>query len=384
MEIQLHALLLVWVGLVLLRILVGPLLGDPGPRSAALLALEGVAVLLAAIIHELGRLAVAARAGALPLSVALWPLGGLEDLPPHAESRTRIAAGAGGFGALLFVGAGVGLALFLATGAVRGIVVPSPFGELDPGRLVRPDGRQPGWLIVLHEFQRGLLAVMAINLVPVAPLAGGRLVEAGLMASRGRAAARRIAVQVWLVSACILLLAATAVGAWLGVLAAAVGGVSAAASLVREPEGPDDEPLAAMPSRPADAARSAPTVKQPTSRPTRNRSPEDPLAGASEIPLAESDTGDGDIVEDLLRDVGVHLDVTIDGDEPATRRGDATTESPPRSPSSRVKAGGPDAGGDENALDLVLAKIARDGMASLDAADRAVLEHETARRRASD
>jgi hypothetical protein len=54
---------------------------------------------------------------------------------------------------------------------------------------------------------------------------------------------------------------------------------------------------------------------------------------------------------------------------------------PPRGRPERSDAAGAGAG---DALDLVLDKIAREGMASLDADDRALLEEETARRRAGD
>ena len=244
MELRAHAVIAGWLGLVGVRMIAGPLIDDAGPRSATLLAVGAVSVLAAMLVHEAGRLLVAARSEALPATASLWPLGTLEDLPPHAGWRARAASAAGGLMAVLFAGAVVGLVLFAKTGVIGGIVLPWPGSATPPGLLVLRDGTQPAWLIGLHEFQRGLMTMLLLQLVPMSPLAGGRLLEAAMIARHGRRAARRPAVQMQLVAAGGLLLGATAVGGWLGVLGAMVGGVTAAASLARmqaESRRPQDE-----------------------------------------------------------------------------------------------------------------------------------------------
>ncbi len=438
-ELRVHALVAAYLALIVVRMAVGPLVGDPAPRDPIILGIETGAVLFAGLLHEAGRLLVAARCAARPLTVSLWPLGGLEDLPPHADWRARVRSAAGGLGSLLAAGLVVGAVLWAATGTLVGVAIPPPIGDPPPGTLVLRDGTQPPWLVVVFALQDGLLAVMALNLVPMAPLAGGRLVEAMLMPSRGRAAARRIAVQAWLISACVLLLASTALGAWLGILAAAVGGVGAAAVLVRDEFAPPDADVDVSPPR------------APRGRP------------AEDIPLAAGPGEVDDVLGELLRDVGVRLeppgavgtaagagrrggspgrpdDEAADAEDPpdadavtrpvagrghgdrrepwidaaadADLEADAATERgaapgpgergrPARGPAApgtrreaggsggaggheSVPGGGPDPGADEAddaALDLVLEKIARTGLDSLDAADRAVLARATARRR---
>ena len=175
MELRAHAVIAGWLGLVGVRMIAGPLIDDAGPRSATLLAVGAVSVLAAMLVHEAGRLLVAARSEALPATASLWPLGTLEDLPPHAVWRARAASAAGGLMAVLFAGAVVGLVLFAKTGVIGGIVLPWPGSATPPGLLVLRDGTQPAWLIGLHEFQRGLMTMLLLQLVQMSPLAGGRL-----------------------------------------------------------------------------------------------------------------------------------------------------------------------------------------------------------------
>jgi hypothetical protein len=367
MELRLHVLIAAWLGLVGVRMLAGPLRGDDAPQSAAMLAVGAASVLLAMVIHEAGRLLVAARSDVLPATASLWPLGTLEDLPAHAGWRARAASAAGGLAAVLAAGVLVALVLARSTGIIGGVVLPWPGSVTPPGLLVLPDGTQPWWLIGLHEVQRGLMTVLLLQLVPMTPLAGGRLVDAALIARWGRRAARRPAVQVQLVAAGGLLLGATAVGGWLGVLAAMVGGVSAAASLARMQA----------------EARGVMT-------------PGDPEAEVGEIPLASPETAAPPTAEVSERGIrggpGGRLDLTVAGgldpDDAMFVPGDPAEE-PIHDPVDDESGDEPDdEPGDQPAaiedadarLDAVLEKIARSGLESLEDHERRLLHRETERR----
>jgi hypothetical protein len=354
MELRVHALIGAWFGLVAVRMLAGPLVGDAGPRSATLLAVGAVSVLAAMLIHEAGRLLVAARFDAVPASASLWPLGTLEDLPSRAGWRPRAASAAGGLLAVLFAGGLVGLVLFRGTGIIGGVVLPWPGSVTPPGLLLLRDGTQPAWLIGLHEFQRGLMTMLLLQLVPMSPLAGGRLLEAAMIARHGRRAARRPAVQLQLVAAGGLLLGSTAAGGWLGVLAAMVGGVSAAAGLARMQA----------------EARGASEAGDPAG------------PGPEEIPLAAPPSPGPGRDRGIRGGPGGRLDLVAGELSEESRTTPTTSPSHPDrvlgDPDDLVDPGAPE---DADAqLDEVLAKIARSGIHSLLEHERRLLHRETERR----
>lgn len=375
MELRLHVLIAAWLGLVGVRMLAGPLREDAAPQSAALLAVGAAAVLLAMLIHEAGRLLVAARSDALPATASLWPLGTLEDLPPHAGWRIRAASAAGGLLAVLLAGGLVGLLLARSTGVVGGVVLPWPGSVTPPGLLVLREGTQPWWLTGLHELQRGLMTVLLLQLVPMSPLAGGRLVDAALIARLGRRAARRPAVQVQLVAAGGLLLGATAVGGWLGVLAAMVGGVSAAASLARmqaEARGVGAAGEAEVDRREIPLASASPDSEASGRGIRGGPGGRLDLTIAGEFVPDESGFEPEAIIDEPLVDPVVDPVVEPDVDPVADSIG---PESDPVADDEPVVLEDADA-----RLDAVLAKIARSGLESLEEHERRLLHRETERR----
>lgn len=129
----------------------------------------------ALLVHELGHSVAARRSGVVVRSITLWALGGvaeLEDDPPSARADLRIAAA----GPATSVGVGVFfgcLALLAGTGGGAG-------ASLAAAVL--------SWLALMN----GLLA--AFNLLPGAPLDGGRVLRALLWMRHGdRARAARAA-----------------------------------------------------------------------------------------------------------------------------------------------------------------------------------------------
>lgn len=168
--------------------------GAPGHRAEAYwFAALGVAglFLLALLAHELAHAVTARHYGMRVKAITLWALGGvseLEDEPPHPRAALLVAlAGPVASAVVALVCGGAALLTGLAGGAAL----------LRAGLL---------WLLVVN-------AVTAVfNLLPGAPLDGGRIVAAAVWRFRGdRAAGRR---------------AAGRAGAWVGGLMV-VGGFAA-------------------------------------------------------------------------------------------------------------------------------------------------------------
>jgi Zn-dependent protease/CBS domain-containing protein len=141
--------------------------GAPGHRTPAYwlaaVAIAGL-FLLALLMHELAHALTARHYGIRPRAITLWALGGVSELgdePPHPRAALLIAVAgpaASAVAAGFFAGAG------LVTGLVGGL------GLLRVGLL---------WLALVN-------AVTAVfNLLPGAPLDGGRVVAAVVWRWRG-------------------------------------------------------------------------------------------------------------------------------------------------------------------------------------------------------
>jgi Zn-dependent protease len=148
-----------------------------GTMSYWLVAGLGVGLFFASILaHELGHSLVAQREGIAVRSITLWLLGGVAELEREADSpgaEFRIAAAGPAVSMLLgvlFLGAGLGYNTLFGSNLVTVMLI---------------------WLGVVN----GALAVF--NLIPAAPLDGGRILTALLWARSGnpyrsRASAARV------------------------------------------------------------------------------------------------------------------------------------------------------------------------------------------------
>ncbi|HCU91366.1 MAG TPA: hypothetical protein DHU96_00815, partial [Actinobacteria bacterium] len=163
-----HWSVIVIVGLIA-AILGGQVLPQmaPGQSTTAYwaVAIPGALLfVLALLAHELAHAFVARRAGVPVRSITLWALGGVSELggePPTARADLRIAA-AGPATSLLAGGVFWGLAVLLDLAAGPAIGVAAL-----------------GWLAIMNV----LLA--AFNLLPGAPLDGGRILRAALWMHHG-------------------------------------------------------------------------------------------------------------------------------------------------------------------------------------------------------
>ena len=214
-----------WSVLVMV-IMIGWLLGGqvlpettPGQPAAAYWAVAvpcAVAFMAALLAHELAHSLVARRHGVPVTSITLWALGGVSELggePPTARADLRIAA--------------AGPATSLAAGLIFGGLAAAVRAAGGPGIAVAA----LGWLAAMNV----LLA--AFNLLPGAPLDGGRILRAVLWrrtgdrvrAARSAAAAgRAVGAALMVLGLGEVLLWADAGGLWLALIGVFIMSAAAA------------------------------------------------------------------------------------------------------------------------------------------------------------
>lgn len=194
-EIRLHLLLPLFLLIELLRSWLGHSGLGPLDTSIALACL-----LLSLLLHELGHCLVCRRLGGTADEVLLWPLGGLAGChPPHDWRSHFWTSAAGPLVNLLLVAFAAGC--LAATGAPwLGAAIPHPLQPrigLDAigDRAVLRAFFLLGWVNSI---------LLLLNLVPMLPLDGGRMVQALLWRTRGAVGATLAAVRVGFVSAVAL------------------------------------------------------------------------------------------------------------------------------------------------------------------------------------
>ena len=167
--VRLHPSLLLVVGLVALTV-VDRLALRFAPAPATALAV-GVGVLLVAsvLVHELAHALEARRRGGAVGGIRLFALGGVTELGDHGRTpRAELAIAASGPWASLTVASACGLAAAAAE-------------EWIPGGA----GAALGLLLGLTGWLN--LGLVAFNLLPAAPLDGGRMLHAVLWRTTGDA-----------------------------------------------------------------------------------------------------------------------------------------------------------------------------------------------------
>ena len=214
-----------WSVLVMI-VLIGWLLGAEAlpaitPHESAVaywaVAVPGAVAFIAALLaHELAHSLVARRYGVPVTSITLWALGGVSELggePPTARADLRIAA--------------AGPATSAAAGLVFGGLAAAVRAAGGPGIAVAA----LGWLAAMN------ILLAAFNLLPGAPLDGGRILRAVLWMRHGdrvraaksaAAAGRVIGAVLVAVGLSEVLVWADATGLWLAMVGAFVMSAAAA------------------------------------------------------------------------------------------------------------------------------------------------------------
>lgn len=311
-DLRLHLLLPLFAAVELLRASLGNSALGVGPTAMAL-AWLAVSVLL----HELGHAFACRRMGGHCDEILLWPLGGLAECDPPHDWLSHVVTAVGGPIVNLALVAGCGVALAIGGAPIGGAAIPNP---LDPRAGLALVGGG-GWMEAVFLLGWVNSILLAINVVPMLPLDGGRIVEGFLRRRRGEHESLRLAIRVGYVAAVGLAITGILVDQLTLLVLAALGalwGHRLSQALQRDLVGDEEDGLPAGVFSPRADARSQ--------REARRR---------EEVERRE--------------------------EERQRRQEEAEARR-------------------QEELDRILAKIRRDGMGSLTAAERKALERETKRR----
>lgn len=191
-DLRLHLLLPLFAGVELLRASLGNSALGLAPTAMALSWLA-VSVLL----HEFGHAFACRRMGGHCDEILLWPLGGLAECDPPHDWASHVVTATGGPVVNLGLLAGCGVALAAGGAPIAGAAIPNP---LDPRAGLALVGGG-GWMEAVFLLGWVNSILLAINLVPMLPLDGGRIVEGVLRRRRGEHESLRLAIRVGYVAA---------------------------------------------------------------------------------------------------------------------------------------------------------------------------------------
>ena len=165
--VRLHPSLLLVVGLVAVTVVDRMALRFPPAVAVALAIGVGVLLVASVLVHELAHALEARRRGGVVGGIRLFALGGVTELGDHGGTpRASFAVAAVGPWASLVVASACGLAASAAEQWLPGDV-----------------GAATGLLLGLTGWLN--LGLVAFNLLPAAPLDGGRLLHAVLWRTTG-------------------------------------------------------------------------------------------------------------------------------------------------------------------------------------------------------
>jgi Zn-dependent protease len=220
--VRVHIVFLIYIVIQLARSLTSPHTADAAPLGFALTALQLGCLFGIVLLHEFGHCIACRRTGGEADEILMWPLGGLAFCRPAQQWRAHLITAVGGpaVNVIIFLILAPMLGLLCASWAAA---VPSPL-QIDLPML--PDGRQPLWLLVIYFVHELNLILLLFNLLPIFPLDGGRIVQAGLWPRFGYARSMRLAVYAGYIGAIGLFIFGAVYRQWMLVAIAAFGGIT--------------------------------------------------------------------------------------------------------------------------------------------------------------
>ncbi|QOJ00521.1 MAG: hypothetical protein HRU70_08475 [Phycisphaeraceae bacterium] len=300
------------------------------------------------VVREAARLAVGRRLGVDEGYVPLWPGGALLIPAPPRRTPHALLYLASAWAANALIAAGLAAAL-LAAGAPASSLNFDPFNPT--ASLIQLSS---GTQVYLWWAYLSAVAVLAVNLVPALPLDAGRLVEWSVEQRNPHASRRAIAVLSLLVGVGIIVLAALVESPRLipvGLVCLLTGSIE----LRRD-----------------DFSRSIPTALTPPESSDHHDVPfDDPFDDEGTAPGAVT----GGPAHDTRVERGRPRGVSSRG-APEPR-----AHTPPRDDDDDAGHPGHADPAPEARLDAILAKISREGIASLTDEERTILDAESRRRR---
>ncbi len=229
-SVRLHITLLAFVVLQILRTFLSSAT-DPLPSESAPMIVSLVALFWLVIIHDAAREFVSRRVGAEHSMLMLWPAGGISWRQPSDVWVNRLSAALAGPVALLIVGVGLVIILFVRLGSWQSALLPSP---LSLEGLSLFDADRIGEILWLILWTNAM--VFAASLLPMHPFAGGRIVASLLEIRFDFLRAQRISLIISIVLGILLAIVALAFNSLVVLLAAMIAittGISGARGLVQ-------------------------------------------------------------------------------------------------------------------------------------------------------
>jgi stage IV sporulation protein FB len=220
-DVRMHLLFILFVAAEILRSAF-PASDDSSVRLSFLTTVGSMGVLFVIVLlHEFGHVFACRASGGTADEILLWPLGGLASVdPPHRWSAHFVTTAGGPLVNVAIIAVTAPL-LGIGTGEWVGMAFPNPFSPAEIWRLM---GKPI--LFTLFLFNYLSLVLLLFNLLPIFPLDGGRLLQSLLWSRIGYTRATRIATRVGIVGAVGLAIFAIVMKNWLLLGVAIFGGLS--------------------------------------------------------------------------------------------------------------------------------------------------------------
>jgi stage IV sporulation protein FB len=210
-DVRVHFVFLLFVAVMLLRSLFGA--ADRGqlvPLGFLVTALTMACLFAIVLAHEFGHALACRWKGGEANEILMWPLGGLAYCRPRPRWQDHMITVVGGPMVNVVICVIAGGFLFAITGVSFGIAVPNPLNLF--GGLFVPFGEggerqiMDSWsLLTLYVVNALSFLLLLFNLLPIFPLDGGRIVQAGLWPRWGYMGSMRFAVRTGVIGSVALL-----------------------------------------------------------------------------------------------------------------------------------------------------------------------------------
>jgi Zn-dependent protease len=174
----------------------------PGNRDGVVFVLPRLgAILFFVLLREIVHSIVARKCDGNPIEIMLWPMGGLipPEVPEHWFKRLKIALAPLMLNlAMLPV---LALPLVLITQSWQSLLI-NPLTLRGTNAVIAfPDGSTSWWLVALGAIHAANLILLVINLIPMHPLDGARVLEAVLSKNNPDHRAQWLSVHTGLIAA---------------------------------------------------------------------------------------------------------------------------------------------------------------------------------------
>lgn len=177
----------------------------PGNRVGLVFVLPRLgAILFFVLLREIVHAIVAKRAGGNPIEIMLWPMGGL--VPPQTPENwfVQLKIAISPLMLNLVMLPVLAVPLFLITRDWQSLLI-NPLTLRGTDVVVTfPDNSTAWWLVALAAIHAANLTLLVINLIPMHPLDGARVLEAILSKSNADHRAQRITVTTGLIAATVV------------------------------------------------------------------------------------------------------------------------------------------------------------------------------------